>query len=55
VLKVSTFSPLQVKNKPLDREMEHAFILGSMMWLQTIKATPARNTAISFQQASIIN
>jgi hypothetical protein len=44
VLKVSTFSPLQVKNKPLDREMEHAFILGSIMWLQTIKTTPARNT-----------
>jgi hypothetical protein len=30
VLKVNTFSPLQAKNKACDREMEHAFILGSM-------------------------
>jgi hypothetical protein len=30
VLKVNTFSPLQVKNKPRDRETEYAFILSSM-------------------------
>jgi hypothetical protein len=28
--KEKTFSPLQVKSKPSDREMEHAFILGSV-------------------------
>ncbi len=30
VQKVNIFSHMQVKNKPCDREMEHAFILGSM-------------------------
>ncbi len=30
VQNVNIFSPLQVKNKPCDRETEHAFILGSM-------------------------
>jgi hypothetical protein len=30
VLKVNTFSPLQVKNKPRDRETEYAFTLSSM-------------------------
>jgi hypothetical protein len=29
----NTFSPLQVKNKPRDGKMEHAFILGSMDYL----------------------
>jgi hypothetical protein len=28
--KENIFSPLQVKNKPRDGEMEHVFILGSM-------------------------
>jgi hypothetical protein len=28
--KKNTLSPLKIKNKPPDREMEHAFIVGSM-------------------------
>jgi hypothetical protein len=30
VLQVNIFAPLQVKNKPLDGETGHVFILGSM-------------------------
>ncbi len=33
------FSPLQVKNKPHDRELEHAFILGSMVCMVTNRSS----------------
>ncbi len=33
------FSPLQVKNKPCDRESEHAFILGSMVCMVTNRSS----------------